>query len=236
MSFFGRIANLFKGFLGLFVEGLEEKNPAAVYEAAISQRVQQYQRLMKAVSDIVYLRNKLEKELEEKLSKLKDIQKQLPIAVQEGDDEVSLVLIEEKNTLTNDIERIKSDLDKVSAQAEEAKGSLVAFQAEIEKLKREKETMLAKRENALAQKKIQEQLSGLSVDADLNALSNVRESIHKLEAQVDVAKEINSGSLDSKLKSIKEKASSFTAKSELEELKKQMKMSKEQTINIDKQL
>ncbi len=236
MSFFRRISNLWSGFLSLFVEGLEEKNPEIVYESAINQRVQQYQKLMKAVSGIVYLRNKLQKELEEKTAKLKEVQQQLPIAVQEGDDEVSLVLIEQKNNLTGEIERIKGELEKVSQQAEDAKTSLITFQSEIEKLKAEKETMLAKRENALAQKKIGEQLSNLSVDADVKALNSVRESIHKLEAEVDVSKEIGSTSLDNKLKNIKAKTINTTAKNELEELKKQMNLQQNQNINIEKKL
>lgn len=235
MSFFSRLSNLWKGFLSLFVEGLEKNNPELVYEAAINKRVEQHQKLLKAVSGIVYLRNKLQKELEEKSQKLKEIQQQLPIAIQEGDDEVSLLLIEQKNALTADIERIQAELESVSNQAEEAKSNLIAFQAEIEKLKAEKEKMLAKRENALVQKKIQEQLSSLSVDADLKALNSVREDIQKLEAEVQVNKEIASQNLDVKLKNIKQKATNLAAKSELEELKRQMALKKE-GINIEKKL
>ncbi|RZL30913.1 MAG: PspA/IM30 family protein, partial [Pedobacter sp.] len=230
------VSNLWQGFLSLFVEGLETKNPEIVYESAINQRVQQYQKLMKAVSGIVYLRNKLQKELEEKMAKLKEVQQQLPIAVQEGDDEVSILLIEQKNNLTADIDRIQVELEKVSQQAEDAKTSLITFQGEIEKLKAEKDSMIAKRENALAQKKIQDQLSNLSVDADVKALNGVRDSIHKLEAEVDISKEINSTSLDTKLKNIKVKTATSTAKSELEEMKKQMNVKQTQGINVEKKL
>lgn len=235
MGFFGRIANLWKGFLSLFVEGLEEKNPEAVYEAAIVSKTEQYQKLMKAVSGIVYLRNKLEKELDEKSSKLKEVQIQIPIAVQEGDDEVTLVLLEQKNNLINDVERIKNEVTKISLQADEAKENLLRFQGEIEKLKSEKQEMLARRENAMAQKRIQEQISNISVDSDIKALGNVRESISKLEAQVEVAKEVNTSGLDTKLKEIKTKATTATAKAELEELKKQMNIQKG-AINIEKKL
>ncbi len=235
MGFFSRVTNLWSGFLSLFVEGLETKNPEIVYESAINQRVQQYQKLMKAVSGIVYLRNKLQKELEEKTAKLKEVQQQLPVAIQQGDDEVSVVLIEQKNSLTSDIERVQSELQKISQQAEDAKTSLIAFQGDIEKLKAEKESMLAKRENAMAQKKIQDQLSNLSVDADLKALSSVRDSINKLEAHVDIAKEINAGGLDYKLKEIKIKTSNASAKNELEEMKKQMNL-QQNKINIEKKL
>ena len=126
-------------------------------------------------------------------------------------------------------------MESVSQQAEDAKANLIAFQGEIEKLKAEKQTVLAKRENALAQKKIQEQLSSLSVDADLKALNSVRESVNKLEAHVQVSKEIGTNTLDTKLKNIKAKTANTAAKNELEELKRQM-MHQDQSINIEKKL
>ncbi|MFN8674369.1 MAG: PspA/IM30 family protein [Candidatus Sericytochromatia bacterium] len=235
MGFFSRIANLWKGFLSLFVENLEEKNPEAVYEAAIISKTEQYQKLMKAVSGIVYLRNKLEKELEEKTKALSEVQAQIPVAVEQGDDEVTLVLLEKKNSLIADVDRIKSEVEKISVQADEAKENLIRFQAEIEKLKSEKQEMLARRENALAQKKVQDQLSNITIDSDLKALSSVREGISKLEAQVQVAKEVNNNGLDSKLRDIKEKTASVAAKTELEELKKKMNAQKN-NINIEKKL
>lgn len=236
MGLFGRIANIFKGFLSLFVDGIEEKNPEVVYESAISAKVEQYQKLMKAVSGIVYLRNKLEKELGEKTKSLLEIQTQIPIAMEEGEDEVTLLLIEQKNKLIADIERIKGEVEKISAQAEESKENLINFQSEIEKLKSEKQEMLVRRENALTQKRIQDQISNMSVEDDIKSLSNVRESISKLEAQVQVSKEVNNNSLDTKLNSIKAKAVSSTAKEELEQMKKQMQMKKNNAINIEKKL
>ena len=222
MGFFTRIINLFKGFLSLFIEGMEKDNPEIVYETAINERVEQYQKLMKAVSGIVYLRNKLQKDLEEKSSALKDVMSQIPVAVQNGEDEIATTLIEQKNTLNAEIEGLKADLTKTSQEADEAKKGLITFQSEIEKLKAEKESMLAKRETAKARIKIQEQLSSLSTDADIKALDAVRTDIHKIVAEADVSKEVSGSSLESKLKDIKVQAGSSRAKAELEEMKKQM--------------
>ena len=222
MAFFSRLANLWKGFLSLFIEGIEVANPEIVYESAINARVQQYQKLMKAVSGIVYLRNKLQKELETKSKELKQIQTQIPVAVQQGEEEAALVLIERKNVLTAEIDQLQADLHQTVKEADEAKANLVTFQGEIEKLKREKESMLARRENALGKQKIHEALSGISVDADIKALDAVRESIHKMEAQVDVAKEVAGGGLDSKLKKIQAATVTSTAKAELDEIRRQM--------------
>lgn len=232
MGFWSRIANLWNGFLSIFIEGIEAENPEIVYESAINARIQQFQKLRQAVSGIVYLRNKLQKELEGKSAQLTELQAQIPIAVSQGNDDAAMILIQQKNTLSAEVNRISDELAKTSKDADEAKASLISFQGEIEKLKREKETMLARREDAKARMAIQDSLSGLSTEADLKALDNVRESISHLEAQADVAKEIAGGGLDAKLKQIKDATGQTAARNELEEIRKQMQA--QQNANIEK--
>jgi len=222
MGFFDRLTNIWKGFLSLWVSNIETRNPEAVYESAIDERVKKHKELKKAVSGIVYLRNKLSKELEDKEKQLREVMQQLPVALEEGEDEVALVLIAKKDELTGEIENLSVELSKVSDQAEEAKRGLITFQGEIEKLKREKEKMIAKKANAEARISIQESLDGLSTDADIKQLDNVRQHIDKLQAEADIGSEIQGDSLDAKLAKIKEKAANASAKSQLEQMKKQM--------------
>ncbi len=229
MGLFDRLANVWRGFLSLWISDIENRNPEAIYEAAIDDRVRKHRELKKAVSGIVYLRNKLSTELEQAERELKEVLTQLPVALEEGEDEVALVLIQKKDELTSQIERLSGELTKISDQAEDAKKGLIAFQGEIEKLKREKDEMLAKRATAEARIKIQETLDGLSTDADVKALDNVRENIHKMQAEADIGSEIKGDSLDEKLSRIKERAASVSAKSQLNEMKKQMEARKQQT-------
>lgn len=221
-SIFDRIANIWKGFISLWVSEVEQKNPEAVYEAAIEERIRKHKELKKAVSGIVYLRNKLSGELEAYQRELAEVQAQIPVAVEEGEDDVALVLIQRKDELTGKISGTQAELEKISAQAEEAKSGLLTFQNEIEKLRREKDEMLAKKANAEARIQIQETLNGLSVDADIKALDNVRTNINKISAEADVGAELKGDSLDDKLSKIKAKATNAQAKSQLDELKKQM--------------
>jgi phage shock protein A len=222
MGFFSRIGNWFTGIMSLFVSDLEKKNPEAIYEAAIEGRIEKHRELKKAVSGIVYLRNKLDTDLQTKTKALAEIQTQIPVAIEEGEDEAALVLIQKKDELTSSITEIQAELTRVSTQAEDAKKGLVAFQGEIEELKREKHEMLAKKANAEARIQIQDTLEGLSTDADIRALENVRESIDKTVAEAQVGAEIQDDSLDSKLEEIKKKAQSASARNQLDEMKKQM--------------
>ncbi len=222
MGLFDRMANVWKGFISLWVSEVEQKNPEAVYEAAIEERLKKHSQLKKAVSGIVYLRNKLTSELEQAEKQLAEIQLQIPVAVEEGEDDVALVLLQKKDELTVKIIQVSSELEKIKVQAEEAKSGLIAFQGEIEKLKREKNEVLAKKANAEARISIQETLDGMSTDADIKALENVREHVEKLQAEADVGAEIKGESLDDKLSKIKAKTANAAAQGQLAELKKQM--------------
>ena len=234
MGFFDRVGQMWKGFLSLWISDIENRNPAAVYEAAIDERINKHRDLKKAVSGIVYLRNKLQTELEGKEKELADVMAQIPVALEEGDDDVTLVLIEKKDELEVGVAELRVELGNVSAQAEDAKDGLLEFQAEIKKLKREKMEMLAKKANAEARIQIQETLDGLSTDADIKALDNVRESINHLSAEADVGGEIQGDSLDKKLKDIRAKTANAAAKSQLDEMKKQLAAKKQKAEAVNK--
>jgi phage shock protein A len=218
-GFFDRLSNLWSGFWSLWIGGAEKKNPEAVYEAAINERIRSYKALKKAVSNIIYLRNKITKELEQKNAELKEVSAQIPIAVDEGEDEVALHLIENKDTLQSEITQLNADMDKTATEAEEAKSSLVTFQSEIDKLRKEKDEMLARKETAEARIKIQETLDGLSTDADIKALDNVRQHIGKMQAEADMGSELGDATLDTKLKKIKAKAGTAAARQQLDAIK-----------------
>jgi phage shock protein A len=222
MSLFARLANFFRGLFSTGVSSLEASNPEAVYQAAIDERIKRHAELKKAVSGIVYLRNKISTELETKEKDLARVNTELPVAVQSGDDDVAIVLLQQKNELDAAVVDLRAQLEKVNKQAEDAKDSLVSFQGEIEKLRRERDEMLARKATAEARIKIQESLDGLSTDADIQALDGVREHIGKLQAQADVGAEIKENSLDARLAAVREKAKDATARSQLEELKRQM--------------
>jgi phage shock protein A len=221
MGLWSRFTNWLSGVFGGAMSDLENSRPDAVYEAAIQARLEKHKELKQAVANIVYLRNKLGDDLKSKQKALDETLVQLPVAVEEGQDDVALVLIQKKDDLTAAIASLQGELAQVEKQAEEAKAGLVQFQGEIEKLRREKDQMLAARANAQARIKVQETLSGLSVDADVVALDNVRTSIKKLEAEADVGAELAGSDLDAKLRSLREKTATSAAKQQLEEMKRQ---------------
>ncbi len=219
MSFLTRMYNLWKGFLSIFVGRVEEKHPEIAYENAINGMTEKYAKLKSAAAGLIKHRAKLEAKIEKARVDLEEIQLQVQVAVDEGEDEVAMTLLERQDELESALAEYERDLNQAAKDADTAKDSLRSIKGEIEKLKRERDKVVAQIKDAEARKQIQEQLDGLSVDDEVKALENVREYAEKVRAEVKIGDELREESLEGKLASIKAKTGSAKAKARLAALK-----------------
>lgn len=220
MAFIRRVRNLVRGLLAGWVRRREHANPDAVYEAAIQGRLEQYTKLRRAAAGVVYMRTKLARELEARTTELARLKVQLDLAVAGNDDAVALALIERRRVLGEDVERLKVDCAELESEAETAKKNLGTFHGEIARLRDEKTRMLARLANAKARLRLHETLQGLSTDADVQALDAVRDHVHRLLAEVELARQTGDGDLDRRLAAIRDAEAQASARAELEELKR----------------
>jgi phage shock protein A len=198
----------------------EQRNPGAVYEAAIQERMEQYGKLREAAAGVLYMRSKLSKELQLKSAELTRLRNQLEIAVDRDDDEVALTLISRHDALGTEVERLTGELTELTTEAETAKKNLTTFQNEIVRLRDEKVRMLARLANAKARLRLQETLSGFSPDADIRALETVRDHINRLVSEVQVARDAGDPELERRLGTIREAEANNAARAQLDELKR----------------
>lgn len=219
MSFFTRLSNLWKGFVSLWISDIEKEHPEIAYENAINSMIEKYSSLKKATAAIIRRREELTERLNTQSKELAQVSHDLNAAVETNQDDLAVVLIQKKNALEAAVADLKADLDQAQKDADSAKNSLMSVQGEIKKLKAEKETMLAKMASAQARIRIQEQLEGLSVDAEVKALDNVREHIKNQVAHANLSKELGETNLDTRLAQLRQSSGDVTAKSQLQELK-----------------
>jgi phage shock protein A len=219
IAFFSRVTNLFKGFLSLFIKDIEKEHPEIAYENAINSMIEKYNKLKAATAAIIRRREDIDERLRRATKDLAETEAQLNVAVETNQDDLAVVLIQKKNQLTTEITELKADMDVAAKDADTAKSSLVSVQSEIKKLKSERDVMLARMHSAQARIKIQEQLEGLSVDAEVKALDTVREHIKNTAAQANLGQELAETSLDSRLAVLKTQAGDVQAKQQLAEIK-----------------
>ena len=221
-GFFARLRDLFSGIFSVWMREQEAGSADAVYERVIGERVRQYAELKRAVAGILYMRNKIEGEIRDRRAELARLQTDIARAVGKNDDEVAVVLITQKDSLLQDLERSEKELDEVSAECESAKANLVKFRAEIRNLEREKVRMLAALANARARKRIQEAFEGLSTEGEMRALESVRGEIERMKAESRIDVDMDSG-LEKRVRAIRDEARLEAARRELEELKRRLR-------------
>ena len=154
MSAFGRLANLWKGFVSLWISDIEKDHPEIAYENAINSMTGKYAKLKSATAAIIRRREELDDRYKKATTDLAQTTAEMNTAVETGQDDLAVVLIQKKNQLNTDISDLKAEMDQAHSDADSAKTSLLGVQSEIRKLKAERDTMLAKMESAQARIKI----------------------------------------------------------------------------------
>jgi len=220
INFFSRIGNLWKGFLSLFVADIETAHPEIAYENAINSLIQKYTRLQSATAAIIRRRDDLSSRYNDSTKQRDQINADLNSAMATNQDDLALVLIQKKNAVESDLKDLQTEAEQARTDANEAKSSLLSVKSEIDKLKAEKDRMLAKVQSAQARISIQQQIEGLSVDAEVQTLDRVREHIKNTVAQANLGQELHDSDLNVRLQKLRDKGGDITAKAQLDEMKK----------------
>jgi phage shock protein A len=218
--FVRRLTSLIRGKFTRWLKSRESRDPEAVYESAIADRVRRYQQLKTAAAGVIYMRTKLERELKQKSAELTEVEEQAGQAADLNEDQCALILIRRKHQLQDEVARLKEELSQLTAEADAAKHNLMGFKSEIDKLKAEKITMLARLRNAQARVRIQRAVEDLSYDDELRALAEVRESIQRTLAEAGVNREVHESEVDQKLEEIRRRNAETKAQIELDEIKR----------------
>jgi len=181
--------------------------------------IEKYSKLKSATAAIIRRREDLDARVAQATRDLAQTEAELGTAVDTHQDDLAVVLIQKKNQLTQDLADMRTDLDTAQKDATSAKNSILSVQSEIRKLKDERDVMLARMQSAQARLRIQDQLEGLSLDAEVKALDTVREHIKNTIAQANLGDELSSSSLDARLAALKTQTGDVQAKQQLAELK-----------------
>ena len=218
-AIFARLSNLWTGFIALWVSDVEKAHPDIAYQNAINSMIEKYTKLKSTTGAIIARRQDITGRLESKERELAGVAADLETALATSQDDLAVVLIQKKNLLEASITELRAEAAQAVADADNAKDSLMQVKAEIEKLKAEKDTMLAKMQSAQARIMIQGQLDGLSVDAEVQALGAVRDHIKSQVAQADLGAELQNSDLDVRLNKLRQSSGAVTAKAQLEAMK-----------------
>jgi phage shock protein A len=149
MAIFARIGRLFKGFLGLFISGIEERNPEALMEAARQEFREKMTQYNLALARMAGVAERLKIQIKAKTTRAQDLERRILANHQAGNMELA-------GSLARELQELKADLTTDTnelAETEEAyQGNL--RQAKI--VQKEFEDKVRGLEKQLSQVKIKE--------------------------------------------------------------------------------
>jgi len=141
MAIFARIGRLFRGFLGLFISGIEERNPEALMEAARQEfrdRMAQYNLALARMAGIA---ERLKTQIKSKTNKAQELERRILANHRAGNLELAGSLARElqdlKGDLTTDTAELEDTEEAYQANLRQAKLAQKEFEDKVRKLERQ---------------------------------------------------------------------------------------------------
>src|SRR3954469_9348204 len=128
-GFVGRLSNLWRGFLSLWISDVERNNPEIAYENAINSMLEKYTALKRATAAIIGRREELEQRHGAQARELAQVSQDLNVAAATNQDDLALVLIQKKNQLETQVAELELEMKSAMQDSDSAKSSLVQIQA-----------------------------------------------------------------------------------------------------------
>jgi phage shock protein A len=156
-----RIGRLFRGFLGLFISGIEEMNPEALMEAARDEFRTKMAQYNLALAKMAGVAERLKTQVKSKAARAQDLERRILANHRAGNMELA-------GALARELQELKNDLTTDSQELTETEEAYQANLRQAKLAQREFEDKVRKVEKQLSQVKIKEAQAEAAA-----ALSNV---------------------------------------------------------------
>ncbi|MEW6352181.1 MAG: PspA/IM30 family protein [Thermodesulfobacteriota bacterium] len=237
MSFFSKLWARFKGIFIRAGDDIVAGSPEAIratYAAAIDEAGRRRQELREAVALLLRERDKIDVLTKTLENEAADLQRRLDGALTKAEAEPDR--IEHKEAGVRYLQRIKDieekrkkiagELDFQSKRVEEYKGKLVAFDDEIERLRREQGEMVAEFVSNRQVLQLENRLRGLGESPVDESIVTIRERIGQMKAEVKLATEMSGATVRSQDEAYERAGAEKEARERFDELLKARTASK----------
>ncbi len=149
MALMSRIARLFKGFLSLFISGLEEANPEALMEAArqeFRERMAQYNLALARMAGVA---ERLKGQIKSKTTRARDLERRILANHQAGNLDLA-------GALARELQELKGDLANDSAELTDTEEAYQTNLRQAKVVQKEFEDKVKALEKQMSQIKIKE--------------------------------------------------------------------------------
>lgn len=149
MALFGRIGRLFRGFFGLFVTGLEERNPEALMEAARQEFRDKMAQYNMALAQMAGVAERLKSQIKMKTGRAQELERRVLANHQAGNLELA-------GTLARELQELKADLTTDTQELQETENAYQGNLRQAKLVQKEFEEKINRLQKQLSQVKIKE--------------------------------------------------------------------------------
>lgn len=149
MGIFSRIGNLFRGFVSLFISGIEEANPEALMEAARLEFRQKTAQYNSALARLAGLSERLKNQIKGKTAKAEELERRIVANHRAGNLELA-------GSLARELQELRADLEHDAHEMQDTEGAYQANLRNAKVVQKEFETKISGLEKQLDHVKIKE--------------------------------------------------------------------------------
>lgn len=149
MALFARIGRLFRGFVGLFISGIEENNPEALMDAARQEFRDKMAQYNSALASMAGVAERLKLQVKTKANKAQDLERRILANHNAGNAELA-------GSLARELQELKVDLTTDTAELSETEDAYQANLRQAKIVQKEFEAKVKRLEKQLSQVKIKE--------------------------------------------------------------------------------
>jgi phage shock protein A len=149
MAAMGRISRLIRGFLGLFISGLEERNPEALMEAARQEFRDKMAQYNLALAQMAGVAERLKNQIKGKTARAQELERRILANHSAGNLELA-------GTLARELQELKADLTTDTNELQETESAYQNNLRQAKLVQKEFEDKVNKLQKQLSQVKIKE--------------------------------------------------------------------------------
>lgn len=166
------------------------ENPEKMLNQMVLDMNEQMIEAKKTVASAIADEKRLERQINENLSKAKDWENKAMLAVKAGKDDLAKEALIRKQEFDSYILELKPQWEAQYQSVEKLKGTLKGLQRKIEEAQRKKNILIARAKRAEAQKKIQATLGNLGDTSAFDTFDKMAAKVEKIEAEADAMSEL----------------------------------------------
>jgi len=223
MGLFSRLGNMFRGFFGLFVGNMEERNPEALFEDIKNQIDKARREAEQAIIEIQTSAEMIKIEMKTAERNLNAIKSRIDSAQRTGDKELLVELLVQEEEYQNVFETHKATYENAMIQVAKIREDYKIFESEMNAKLNELKTLKSQAKMANLRENINSVNSQYTsknsrVGSVNDNLDRARDIVNKKTARANAVESLNQDNIDMKLKRLDMNSARDRAKARAEAL------------------